>query len=323
MRIVSAAILALLVSIGAARADDPRMPPPADTTAPAPAPLPADPVPPVPAATAPVMPAAPTNSTLSADRQSALEGVWKGTNAMSDASKLCSEQSTSHNTLSLEFMRTGGMIFYDDGTETATRAPLVSSSEANGIITLTAGNQVWRFRPTGKDTMSSVRSSASLGSDVDDMVYRRCQKPADRGAIAFDAAQMKLLAADMPGDEAFFIDTRIAPKSGDRCAVQETQYVFFALIGPSEFRLSRWNSFALADKLASGGKSTLPVDPIADWRITAARVDGGKYVFQVKDYDKANAPVKTIHMEVKPNGEFTIPEWKRSYVRCTGFQSRS
>jgi hypothetical protein len=261
--------------------------------------------------------------TLTPEQQAKLEGVWKGIDAASDASKLCSAQSTSHNTLSLEFLRTGGMIFYDDGTEATTRAPLTGAEEASGIITLTAGNQVWRFRVTSDTTMASVRSSASLGADVDDMVYKRCQEPADRNAIAFDATQLKLIAADMPGDEAFFIDTRLAPKSGDRCKVDETQYVFFALVGPAEFRLSRWNSFALADKIASSGKSKLPLDSVSDWKITGARVDGGQYVFQIRDYEKADAPVKTIHLAVKANGEFEIPEWKRSYVRCTGFQSRS
>lgn len=284
MRIVGSAILALVASIGFAQAE---------------------------------------GVTLSPERQASLEGVWKGVDAAADASKLCSAQSTSNNTLSLEFLRTGGMIFYSDGSEATTRAPLTAADEANGVITLTAGNQVWRFRATGKNLLTSVRNSASLGADVDDMVYKRCQEPADRAAIAFDATQLKLIAADMPGDEAFFIDTRIAPKSGDRCKVEETQYLFFALVGPAEFRLSRWNSFALADKMASGGKSKLPVDPIADWSITGASVDGGKYVFQVKDYDKPGAPVKTIHLEVKANGEFAVPEWKRSYVRCTGFQSRS
>jgi hypothetical protein len=199
---------------------------------------------------------------------------------------------------------------------------LISAEEAGGVISLASASQVWRFRLTGKDTMAMVRSSASVGSDVDAMVFKRCQKPADRTAITLDEAQLKLVAADMPGDEAFFIDTRLAPKSGDRCKSNETQYLFFALIGPAEFRLSRWNSFALADKLA-GGKSALPLDPVSDWRITSARISGAKYVFQIKDYDNPSAPVKTIHLEARANGEFEIPEWKRSYVRCTGFQSRS
>src|SRR5262249_872417 len=154
--------------------------------------------------------------------------------------------------------------------------------------------------PTGSNTMSSVRNSASLGSDVDEMVFKRCQEPADRNAIALDATQLKLLAADMPGDEAFFIDTRIAPKAGGRCKIDETQDVCFGLIGPAEFRLSRWNSFALADKVAGGAKSKLPLDPIADWRITSARAEGGQYVFQIKDYEKPAAAIHTIHLEPKP-----------------------
>ncbi|MBI1210282.1 MAG: hypothetical protein GC190_02370 [Alphaproteobacteria bacterium] len=260
---------------------------------------------------------------LTPELQSKLEGVWKGIDAASDASKLCSAHSLARSTMSLEFMRTGGTIFFDDGTDATTRAPLTGADEANGIVTLTAGNQVWRFRVTGATTMNSVRSSASLGADIDDMVYKRCQVPADRNAIALDEAQLKLLAADMPGDEAFFIDTRIAPKTGDRCKVDETQYLFFALIGPSEFRLSRWNSFSLAEKIEGGKKPKLPLDSVADWTITGARVDGGKYVFQIKDYEKPKAAVKTIHLEAKANGEYSIPEWKRTYVRCTGFQSRS
>lgn len=259
---------------------------------------------------------------LTPEQQTKLEGVWKGVDAASDASKACSPQSMAKNTLSLEFLRTGGMIFFDDGTEATTRAPLTNSDEASGIVTLTAGNQIWRFRSMGENAMASVRNSASLGADVDDVIYKRCQEPADRSAIALDATQLKLISADMPGDEAFFMDTRIAGKSGDRCKVNETQYLFFALVGPAEFRLSRWNSFALAEK-ADGKAPKLPIDPIADWTITSARVDGGKYVFQIKDYEKPDAPVKVIHLEPKANGEFAIPEWKRTYVRCTGFQSRS
>lgn len=260
---------------------------------------------------------------LTPEQQTKLEGVWKGVDAASDASKACSPQSLAKNTLSLEFMRTGGMIFFDDGTEATTRAPLTSAEEANGIITLTAGNQIWRFRAMGENAMASVRNSASLGADVDDMVYKRCQEPADRSVVTLDATQLKVIAADMPGDEAFFMDTRLVPKSGDRCKINETQYLFFALVGPAEFRLSRWNSFALAEKAEGDKKPKLPLDPISDWTITSARVDGGRYVFQIKDYEKPGAAVSTIHLEPKANGEFAIPEWKRTYVRCTGFQSRS
>jgi len=118
------------------------------------------------------------------------------------------------------------------------------------------------------------------------------------------------------------MDERLAAKTGNRCAVNETQYLFFALIGPSEFRLSRWNSFAIGDKLAAKIPVKLPLDPIADWAIESVRAEAGKYVVRMHDYDDAKAVPQTIHVEVKPSG-IAIPEWKRSYVRCTGFQSRS
>ena len=153
------------------------------------------------------------------------------------------------------------------------------------------------------------------------MVFKRCEKPADRTAIALDDNGLKFLASDLPGDEAFFIDERLVPKGGNGCTVQDTQYLFFALIGPSEFRLSRWNSFALADKLAAKKPVKLPVDPIADWKIEQVRAEGGKFEFKMRDYDNAKAVPETIHVEVKPTG-ISIPEWKRNYVRCTGFQSR-
>jgi hypothetical protein len=126
----------------------------------------------------------------------------------------------------------------------------------------------------------------------------------------------------LPGDEAFFIDERIAPKAGDRCAVDQTQYLFFALVGPSQFRLSRWNSFAVADRLASNKPVKIPLDAIADWHIESIHVEGGKFVARLKDYDNEKALPETIHIERTPAG-IRVPQWKRSYVRCTGFQSRS
>ena len=40
-------------------------------------------------------------------------------------------------------------------------------------------------------------------------------------------------------------------------------------------------------------------------------------------YDNAEAVPETIHVQVKPDGSITVPEWRRTYVRCKGFQSRS
>jgi hypothetical protein len=261
---------------------------------------------------------------ISEERKAYLEGVWSGVPTEVSANKLCSqtEPPAGATTLAIEFARSGGVAFLDDGTDAAGRSPITSQSEENGVVSLTIKDEAWRFRAENKDVMYRVRSSASLGGDVDTMVFKRCKKAADRTAIALDDDALKLLAADLPGDEAFFIDERHAPKTGDRCAVQETQYLFFVLVGPSEFRLSRWNSFAVADKIAVKKPVKLPLDPIADWLIEEAKADGPKFVVRMRDFENAKAKPETIHIETKPGG-ITIPEWKRSYVRCKGFQSRS
>lgn len=265
------------------------------------------------------------NNTLSEARQAYLEGEWSGVPTDVSADKLCSIQAPppGATTLAIEFLRTGGVAFADDGSESATRGPITEASESNGVVSLTFGNEVWRFRPDGDKIMYRVRSSASLGGDVDMMVFKRCKKAADRSAIALDHDALKFLAADFPGDEAFFIDERHAAKSGNRCAVKETQYLFFVLIGPAEFRLSRWNSFAIADKLAVKKPVKLPLDPVANWHIENARAEGAKYVMRMRDYDDEKATPETIHIEVKPDTSITVPEWKRNYIRCKGFQSRS
>jgi hypothetical protein len=271
-----------------------------------------------------ILPIAAHAEGISQERQSYLEGVWSGVPTEVSANKLCSttEPPAEATTLAIEFLRSGGVAFVDDGTEAAGRGPIVSAGETNGVVSLTIGNEAWRFRPDTKDIMYRVRSSASLGGDVDTMVFKRCKPAADRAAITLDDSALKFLAADLPGDEAFFIDERHAAKTGDRCAVQETQYLFFVLIGPAEFRISRWNSFAIADKLAIKKPVKLPLDSVSDWRIESASADGKKFVIRMHDYDNAKALPETIHVETKPNG-IAIPEWHRTYVRCKGFQSRS
>ena len=262
---------------------------------------------------------------ISKPHQDFLEGIWSGVSTEVNADKLCSTTNPPNDavTMTIEFLRSGGVAYLDDGTEAASRNPIKSASEANGIVSLTIGEEVWRFRFEGDRVMYRVRSSASLGGDVDTMVFKRCKKAADRSTIALDDNALKLLAADLPGDEAYFIDERLVAKTGDRCAVEETQYVFFALIGPSEFRVSRWNSFALADKLAAKKPVKLPpLDPVGDWQIETVRTEGGKFVVRMKEFDNAKAVPQTIHIEPKADG-ITIPEWHHTFVRCKGFQSRS
>lgn len=265
-----------------------------------------------------------SDTELSDTRKAWLEGVWSGLPTDVSADKLCSRVAppAGASTLAIEFERTGGVLFYSDGEDAPLRGTITEAKEINGVVVLTAGDNVFRFRPDSDRIMSRVRSSASIGGDIDIMVFKRCETPVDRSAFDIDLEALKFLASDLPGDEAFFIDERIAPKKGDRCSVKETQYLFFALVGPTQFRLSRWNSFAVADKLASGKSVKLPLDPVSDWHVESIHVEGGKYVVRLKDFEDSKALPETIHLEPRPTG-IAIPQWKRSYVRCTGFQSRS
>jgi len=260
---------------------------------------------------------------ISQERQSYLEGVWSGVPATVSAHKLCSKTPPAEAiALAVEFLRSGGTAFTDADAKGAVRAPITAAEEDNGVVTLTFAGQVWRLRPEGDKIMYRVRSSASLSGDADSVVFKRCKKATDRSAIALDDDSLKFLAADLPGDEAFFMDERLAAKDGDRCAVKATQFLFFVLIGPSEFRLSRWNSFALIDKLDADPKAKAAVDPTANWRIERARKEDKKFVFTMRDYDKKDALPETIHVEPRGN-KIVVPEWGRTYVRCKGFQSRS
>jgi hypothetical protein len=189
---------------------------------------------------------------LSQERQAYLEGVWSGISTEVSADKLCSRTTPPAGAmaLSIEFLRSGGIAFADDGAQGASRGPISEADEEGGIVALNFGGEVWRFRPDGPNVMYRVRTSASLGGGVDTMVFKRCQKAADRGAIALDDEALKFLAADLPGDEAFFMDDRLAAKTGDRCASTKRS-ISSSSWWSAEFRVSRWNSFALADKLAS------------------------------------------------------------------------
>ncbi len=130
-------------------------------------------------------------STLTPARQTYLEGVWNGIPAEGDASKLCTDRAVNSVTLSIEFLRTGGTAFLDDGTENANRGPIAQAAEEDGIVSLTLNNEVWRFRPSSEKVMMRVRNSASLGADVDTMVFKRCKAAADRTGITLDDTGMK------------------------------------------------------------------------------------------------------------------------------------
>jgi hypothetical protein len=262
---------------------------------------------------------------LSDARKAFLEGEWHGVTIDTNANKLCTEKSPPATVITFEFARTGGLSYFDNGVqEESGRKFIVSASESGDLVKIQFEGQgePWAFRQDGPERMAVVRHSASLGMDVDTMAFKRCKGPADRSAMTIDDTGLKALGADMPKDQPYFVDARIAAKVKDACNAARMQYVFFSLVGPSEFRVSRWNSFDLGDALTQGKKAPYPLDPVGDWTVIAAAAASGGYIFELREREKPNDAAIPLHVTLKDKGAISIAEWKRNYVRCTGFDKR-
>lgn len=264
--------------------------------------------------------------TLSPERQSFLEGEWHGVTVDTNANRLCMKDSPQPTVFSFEFQRSGGVALLDSGqpAESGRRA-IAAASESDGFIDITLEGQgaAYMFRQDGPDRMALVRNSASLGMPVDVMVFKRCRGAADRSAISLSKDTLKAYASEMPADTPYFVDARIAAKTPNACTAALVQYVFFGLLGPSEFRVSRWNSFDLADALEAKKKLSIPLDEIGNWSVLSAKEADGVVVLSVRDYEKTDAQPMTLTLKPRPNGGITIPEWNRDFVRCQGFDKRS
>jgi hypothetical protein len=264
--------------------------------------------------------------TLPLDRQAFLEGEWHGVTVDTNASKLCGQGGPQATVLTFEFQRSGGVAFFDNGNQAESgRRAIASASVNNGLMEVELDGQIaaFTFRKDGPDRMALVRDSASLGMPVDVMVFKRCRAAADRSNIALSSEALKKLAAEMPADMPYFIDTRIAAKIPNACTAPQVQYLFFGLLGPTDFRVSRWNSFDLADALEAKKKPAFPLDAIGDWVVQGAAEKDGATVLTVRELENEKAQPLTLTLQAKGDGRIAIPEWNREYVRCKGFDKRS
>lgn len=271
-------------------------------------------------------PAAVADVTLSPERQAFMEGEWHGVTVDTNANKLCAKDSPPSTVLSFEFLRSGGVAFFDNGVQAESgRRAISSASESDGLIDVQLDGQMaeFTFRQDGPDRLALVRNSAALGMPVDVMVFKRCRAAADRANIALTKDALKNFAAEMPADMPYFVDTRIASKTPNACSAPQVQYLFFGLLGPSDFRVSRWNSFDLADALEAKKKPAFPLDAIGDWTVQSAAEKDGATVLTVRELEKPEAQPFTLTLQPKGDGRVAIPEWNREYVRCKGFDKRS
>ena len=90
-------------------------------------------------------------------------------------------------------------------------------------------------------------------------------------------------------------------------------------MGPLGFTAGRWNSGALAEKLAVNEKPAVAPDEIANWTIEAVEPTPEGWRVTATELIPPNGSrgdTTTFSLVAKDN-TLAIPEWKRDFVRCT------
>ena len=213
----------------------------------------------------------------------------------------------------LEFAMTGGLLTVDTGDERSGQHPIEAVDVAGEAFSFKSGSDVWRFK-RAKDGGLTVLAAPSLYSELKTRTFHRCQPPADRSAIHLNAKQTAAISASMPNGP-YLIDLRA--RKG--CQAIEYQYLTFDLVGPTGFELHRWNSSAVGEKLANGGKLNFAIDEISNFRIEQADAIPGGYRFKITELIPPNGSrgdTTTITVNIKGKTA-AIPEWKRTYALCS------
>jgi hypothetical protein len=192
----------------------------------------------------------------------------------------------------LEYAFTGGTAAIDNGMEEESGTFPIVELEKQGKLSLKDGVVKWQGQ-----------------------TFKRCRGPADRSAIKLSKAQLAEIATTMPPAYPVFVDARA--KAG--CKARDYQYLRIDLIGPLGFELGRWNSLHLGELLAGDGKPPLPVDEVSNWKIEKAESVPGGYKLTITELIPPNGSrgdTTTITLATSSGGKLSVPEWKRSYIRC-------
>jgi hypothetical protein len=244
----------------------------------------------------------------------AYAGEWRA-NVASSASACGAGAREGAVHFTLEFAMTGGAMFVDDNSESAGTQKVQSIDDTGGTVTLRLKDGSWTFKHAAGGVLISDHPLETY-SQMHGLVFRHCVPAADRSAIHLTAAEARGISSAMPGGP-ILIDSR-APKG---CKAALYQYLGFDVVGPTGFVLHRWNSSAVGEKLADGGKLAFKTDEITDFTIDQADTIPGGYRFKVTERIPPNGSrgdTTTITVNVK-GSTATIPEWNRSYAVCTAY----
>jgi hypothetical protein len=251
---------------------------------------------------------------LTGAARDALAGDWRA-NTESSASACGAGAQESAVNFSLEFAMTGGRIHIDDNTEMAESQPVTAIDDSKTALTLKLEDGSWTFKHAPGGVLIAGAPPVPFGT-LKGLSFRHCVPAADRSAIHLTPVQAKGISSAMPGGP-ILIDSR-ALKG---CKAVLYQYLDFDVVGPTGFVLHRWNSSAVGEKLADGGRLGFKTDEITDFQIEQADAIPGGYRFKITELIPPNGSrgdTTTITVNIKGQTA-TIPEWKRSYAVCTAY----
>lgn len=217
----------------------------------------------------------------------------------------------------LEFALTDGQIFVGDGTESSQTFAVKVDTSAKAATFNLGKDGVWKFTRQGDALISD--SPPDLYAEQKGLVFHRCRPAADRRAIKLSKDQIGIVSSAMPPNHVIFVDARA--KKG--CKALDYQYLTIDLVGPLGFTIGRWNSFHLAEQLADGKKPKLAVDEVSNWTIEKAEAVANGYKFTITESIPPNdsrGDTATITLAPTIDGRASVPEWKRTYVRCSANQ---
>ncbi len=244
----------------------------------------------------------------------ALAGEWRA-NPEGTASACGAGAQDGAVNFTLEFALTGGRIHIDDNTEMAESQPVTMVDDGRDALTLKLKDGKWTFKHAAGGALVAGAPPVPFGT-LKGLTFRHCVPAADRSAIHLTPAQARGISSGMPGGP-ILIDSR-SPKG---CKATLYQYLDFDVVGPTGFVLHRWNSAAVGEKLADGGKLSFKTDEITDFAIEQADAIPGGYRFKVTEQIPPNGSrgdTTTITVNLKGQTA-TVPEWKRSYAVCTAY----
>lgn len=248
-----------------------------------------------------------------------LAGEWRANPDKPDGA--CGQNaSVGDMRFTLEFAVTGGQIFVDDGSEASQTFAVKGDSTAKALTFSLAGSGSWKFSRKGDALVSDA--PPDLYDSQKGLVFHRCRPAASRAAIKLNKDQLGIVSSAMPPNHYIFVDAR----ARQGCKALDYQYLTIDLVGPLGFTVGRWNSMHLAEQLADGKKPKLAIDEVSNWTIDKAEAVANGYKFTITELippNNSRGDTTTITLAPTIDGRASVPEWKRTYARCSASQLRA